>query len=48
LRVLVGAQQLFGDDGGTVRLSHPSAPVMRLLAITGLSDFFSIDEPRTR
>jgi anti-anti-sigma factor len=39
LRALIGAHQLFGD----VRLSHPSEPVMRLLEITGLVDYFSIE-----
>ena len=43
LRALIGAHQLFGDDGGNVRLSHPSEPVMRLLEITGLVDYFSIE-----
>jgi anti-sigma B factor antagonist len=43
LRALVGARQLFGAAGGNVRLSHPSEPVTRLLAITGLTDYFSID-----
>ena len=47
LRALIGAQQLFGDDGRNVRLAHPSEPVMRLLEITGLSAYFSIeDAPR--
>lgn len=44
LRVLVGARQLFTGDGGTVRLAHPNEAVVRLLAITGLSEYFSIDE----
>jgi anti-sigma B factor antagonist len=44
LRALIGAQQLFGDHGGHVRLSHPSEPVMRLLEITGLSAYFSIED----
>jgi anti-sigma B factor antagonist len=46
LRALVGARQLFGAAGGSVRLSHPSEPVTRLLAITGLTDYFSIDDAR--
>ena len=45
LRALIGARQLFGSDGGTVRLAHPNESVVRLLDITGLSDYFSIDEP---
>jgi anti-sigma B factor antagonist len=48
LRALIGAQQLFGDDGGNVRLSHPSEPVMRLLEITGLSGYFSIEDAPAR
>jgi anti-sigma B factor antagonist len=48
LRALIGAQQLFGDDGGNVRLSHPSEPVMRLLEITGLSAYFSIENAPAR
>jgi anti-sigma B factor antagonist len=43
LRALVGVRQLFGD-GGHVRLSHPSEPMLRLLDLTGLSDYFSIIE----
>lgn len=45
LRALVGARRLFGDGGGSLRLAHPSEPVMRLLEITGLRDYFAIDEP---
>jgi len=45
LRALIGARQLFGSDGGTVRLEHPNEAVVRLLAITGLSDYFSMGEP---
>jgi len=48
LRVLVGARQLFAGDGGTVRLAHPNESVVRLLAITGLSDYFSIEGPASR
>jgi anti-sigma B factor antagonist len=44
LRTLIGARQLFGSEGGTVRLAHPNESVIRLLALTGLSDYFSIDE----
>jgi anti-sigma B factor antagonist len=44
LRALIGVRQLFGSEGGTVRLAHPSESVVRLLAITGLNDYFSIDE----
>jgi anti-sigma B factor antagonist len=46
LRALVGLQQLFGRDGGAVRLSQPSKPVMRVLEITGLTGYFSIDDAR--
>jgi anti-sigma B factor antagonist len=45
LRALVGARRLFGDGGGSLRLAHPSEPVIRLLEITGLRDYFAIDEP---
>jgi anti-sigma B factor antagonist len=45
LRALIGARQLFGSDGGTLRLARPNESVVRLLAITGLSDYFTIDEP---
>lgn len=46
LRALVGARQLFGegDHGSNLRLAHPSEPVIRLLDITGLSAYFTIDE----
>jgi anti-sigma B factor antagonist len=43
LRALIGVRQLFGDSGH-VRLSHPSEPTLRLLDLTGLSDYFSISE----
>jgi anti-sigma B factor antagonist len=46
LRALVGARQLFGAAGGSVRLSHPSEPVTRLLAITGLTAYIAIDDAR--
>lgn len=44
LRALIGARQLFGSEGGTLRLAQPSESVLRLLAITGLSDYFTIDD----
>jgi anti-sigma B factor antagonist len=47
LRALVGAQRLFGGDGANVRLSHPSETVIRLLDITGLTDYFAIDCTRS-
>ena len=46
LRALVGAHVLFNDIGGNMRLSHPSEPVRRLLDITGLTEYFSIDDDR--
>jgi anti-anti-sigma factor len=43
LRALISAQQLFAAPSAAMRLSHPSPPVMRLLDITGLTDYFPID-----
>jgi anti-sigma B factor antagonist len=42
LRGLIGAQHRFGDAGGAVKLLNPSAAVMRLLEITGLTSYFTI------
>jgi anti-anti-sigma factor len=42
LRGLIGAQHRFDAGGGSVRLLNPSAPVMRLLEITGLTRYFTI------
>ena len=45
LRTLVEAHQLFAD-GGALRLAHATEPVMRLLGITGLTGYFSIEDSR--
>jgi anti-sigma B factor antagonist len=45
LRALIGARQLFADEGA-LRLSHASEPVLRLLDLTGLTDFFALDDHR--
>lgn len=47
LRALIGARHVFGDAGGNLRLTHPSEPVMRLLSITGLTGYFSIEDGRS-
>jgi anti-sigma B factor antagonist len=47
LRALVGARQLFATDG-RLSLSHASEPVLRLLDITGLTGYFTIDDGRDR
>ena len=47
LRALIGARQLFSDGGGNVRLAHPTAPVLRLLDLSGLTAYFSVDETPT-
>ena len=44
LRALIGARQLFGDEGANLRLVHPSEPLRRLLDITGLDGYFAIDD----
>ena len=42
LRALIEAHRLF-SDGGNLALSHASEPVRRLLEITGLDDYFTLD-----
>jgi anti-sigma B factor antagonist len=42
LRALIEAHRLFAD-GGNLHLAHASEPVRRLLEITGLDDYFSLD-----
>jgi anti-sigma B factor antagonist len=42
LRALIEAHRLF-TDGGNLHLAHASEPVRRLLEITGLDDYFSLD-----
>jgi anti-sigma B factor antagonist len=41
LRALIDAHRLFA--GGSLQLSHASEPVRRLLEITGLDDYFTLD-----
>jgi anti-sigma B factor antagonist len=42
LRVLIDAHRLF-SEGGNLALAHASEPVRRLLEITGLDDYFTLD-----
>jgi anti-sigma B factor antagonist len=42
LRVLISAQSLLADQGGTLTLHAPSETVRRLLEITGLIDHIAI------
>ena len=42
LRALIGAHRLF-SEGGNLALAHASEPVRRLLEITGLDDYFTLD-----
>jgi anti-sigma B factor antagonist len=42
LRALIEAHQLF-SAGGNLALAHASEPVRRLLEITGLDDYFTLD-----
>jgi anti-sigma B factor antagonist len=42
LRALIEAHRIFAGDGN-LHLAHASEPVRRLLEITGLDDYFSLD-----
>ena len=42
LRALIEAHRLFAE-GGNLQLAHASEPVRRLLEITGLDDYFTLD-----
>ena len=42
LRALIEAHRLFSSDGN-LALAHASEPVRRLLEITGLDDYFTLD-----
>ena len=42
LRALIEAHRLF-SDGGNLALANASEPVRRLLEITGLDDYFTLD-----
>jgi anti-sigma B factor antagonist len=42
LRALIEAHRIF-TDGGKLQLAHASEPVRRLLEITGLDDYFTLD-----
>ena len=44
LRVLVSTQKLAGQRGGTMQLLHPTADVMEVFEMTGLSEVMNIVE----
>lgn len=43
LAVLLAARQRLADAGGPLVLHHPSPPVRRLLAVTGVDQLFTIE-----